>query len=345
MIEFGSYFHNCEINFHQNSNFFNKIGTLNYYESGRHALEAIIKQEKWKRIWIPAYFCYEVVDNISSLGIEIKFYDDNPLRTDDNDCIKKIQYQDNDVLLRTNYFGLRDKRSNKGINIPVIEDHTHAIDSEWALNSDADWCVASLRKSYPIAGGGILWSPQNKPLPKQLDATKDCEEMADIRYEAMQMKTTYLKNNDGDKNIFREKFILTEDMIGSLPISGMDSKSFNLIQSMNINEWTDIRRKNWNIAYDILDDKFNILKPSTQNDAFYPLSLVIFCDNYNDRDLLRQHLISNSIYPAILWDVPQDTNYPDALDFSKRMLSIHCDARYSTDDIKKMCQIINEFYD
>lgn len=342
MIEFGSYFHNCEINFHKDSNFFKKIGTLNYYESGRHALEAILKQEKWERIWIPAYFCYEVINHLSSLGIEIRFYDDNPLKIDDNDCIKKIPYQNNDVLLRTNYFGLRNKRSNEEINIPVIEDHTHAIDSEWALNSDADWCVASLRKSYPIAGGGILWSPQNKSMPKQLDATKDCEEMANIRYEAMKMKSLYLKNG-GEKNVFREKFISSEDMIGNLSISGMDHKSFRLIQSMNIDEWTDIRRKNWNIAYDILADKFNILKPSATNDAFCPLSLIIFCDTCNDRDLLRQYLISNSIYPAILWDVPQDTNYPDALDFSKRMLSIHCDARYSTEDIKEMCKIINAF--
>ena len=169
--------------------------------------------------------------------------------------------------------------------------------------------------------------------------------MANIRYEAMRLKASYLKNNNGDKNIFREKFILTENMIGSLPISGMDVESFKIIQSMDIEKWTSIRRNNWNIAYDILANKFNVLKPSTINDTFCPLSLVILCDTCNDRDLLRQHLISNSIYPAILWDVPQDTNYPDALDFSKRMLSIHCDARYSTDDIKKMCQIINAFYD
>lgn len=342
MIEFGSYFHNCEIKSHQDSYFFERIGTLTYYESGRHALEAIIKQEKWERIWFPAYFCYEVIDYISSLGIEVKFYNDNPLKIDDDYTVKYLPYKEGDVLLRTNYYGLRNKRSNEEINIPVIEDHTHAIDSEWALNSDADWCVASLRKSYPIVGGGILWSPQNKSIPKQLNATKECEEMANIRYEAMQMKTSYLKNG-GDKNAFREKFILSEDMIGKLSISGMDSKSFRLIQSMNIDEWTDIRRKNWNTAYDILDDKFNILKPSATNDAFCPLSLIIFCDTYNDRDLLRQHLISNSIYPAILWDVPQDTNYPDALDFSKRMLSIHCDARYSTEDIKEMCKIINAF--
>lgn len=344
MIEFGSDFHRCEDDFIKNTSCFKDLVNLRYYASGRHALEAIIKQEKWERIWIPAYFCYEVIDYISSLGLEVKFYDDNPLKIDDDYTVKYLPYKEGDVLLRVNYYGLRNKRSNKEINIPVIEDHTHAIDSEWAIKSDADWCMASLRKSLPIAGGGILWSPQNKSMPKQLDATKDCEKMAGIRYEAMRKKAFYL-NNGGDKNEFREKFISSEEMIGKLSISGMDSKSFRLIQSINMDEWTDIRRKNWNTAYDILADKFNILKPPATNDAFCPLSLIIFCDTYNDRDLLRQYLISNSIYPAILWDVPQDTNYPDVLDFSKRMLSIHCDARYSTEDIQEMCQIINKFYD
>ena len=120
MIEFGSDFHGCEDDFIKNTSCFKDLVNLRYYASGRHALEAIIKQEKWERIWIPAYFCYEVIDYISSLGLEVKFYDDNPFKIDDDYTVKYLPYKEGDVLLRVNYYGLRHKRSNKELNIPVI---------------------------------------------------------------------------------------------------------------------------------------------------------------------------------------------------------------------------------
>lgn len=343
MIEFGSDFHSCENAFVSDSNYFERIERLNHYASGRQAIEDIINQEKWKRIWIPVYFCYEVIDYISSLGIEVKLYDDNPLKIDDDYTIKYLPYKEGDVLLRVNYFGLRNKRSNKELTIPVIEDHTHSIVSDWAINSDADWCVASLRKSLPIACGGILWSPQKRNIPKQIHTSEECENMASIRYEAMQVKALYL-DKGGDKNKFREKFILSEAMIEELSLTNMDTKSLNIIENMDIMQWFDNRRYNWEILCSKLSDKFNIIKPS-HSEVFYPFSAIILCDSHKEREVLRQYLIKNSIYPAILWNIPDSCEYPIALDFSKKMLSIHCDARYNADKITSMSQIINAYYD
>lgn len=343
MIEFGSDFHRCEDDFIKNTSCFKDLVNLRYYASGRHALEAIIKQEKWERIWFPAYFCYEVIDYISSLGIEVKFYDDNPLKIDDDYTVKYLPYKEGDVLLRVNYYGLRNKRSNKELNIPVIEDHTHSIVSDWAIKSDADWCVASLRKSLPIACGGLLWSPQKRNVPNQINTSEECEKMAGVRYEAMKKKAFYL-NNGGDKNEFREKYILSEKMIEELSLTKMDTKSLNIIETMNIIQWFDNRRHNWEILCTKLSDKFNIIKP-LHNEEFYPFSTIILCDSHKEREILRQYLIENSIYPAILWNLPENSEFSNALDFSKKMLSIHCDARYTNEDIEKMCQTINEFYD
>ena len=43
--------------------------------------------------------------------------------------------------------------------------------------------------------------------------------------------------------------------------------------------------------------------------------------------------------------VPKDSYFVDAYDFSEKMLSIHCDARYNEDDIKYICEQIASFYD
>ena len=54
--------------------------------------------------------------------------------------------------------------------------------------SAAGYGIASLRKSWPVAAGGILWSPKGKQLPEDIKASEDCEKMAEIPYPAMAMK-------------------------------------------------------------------------------------------------------------------------------------------------------------
>ncbi|WP_287620957.1 hypothetical protein [Parabacteroides sp.] len=343
MKEYGSDFHVCGMDYRIPSNLFNNIGNFRFYACGRHAIDAIILQEGWKRIWIPAYFCYEVINHIKQLGIEIIFYDDNPLCEDDDILVRNLPYRERDVLLRMNYFGLRNRRSNKCISVPVIEDHSHDLFSNWSLNSDADWCIASVRKSLPVAAGGILWSPLGKRLPDQIESTGLCERMASIRYDAMRIKSDYLKM-DGDKTAFREKYIQSERMLAQLPLSGMDKESFASLLTIDLKQWIYRRFENWNAAIDMLNRRFVILK-SLDIEYWQPFSLVFLCESFEERMALRQYLIKNCIYPAILWEILDNSHFMNALDFSRRMLSIPCDARYNQEQIKKMCSIINSFYD
>ena len=69
--------------------------------------------------------------------------------------------------------------------------------------------------------------------------------------------------------------------------------------------------------------------------------MVLLLENKEKRDALRKRLIADSVYPAILWNVP-GTASDASRDFSERMLSVHCDGRYSEDDIKQLANIIND---
>jgi len=349
MKEFGSDFHRCDADFRNTISEAGSVSLMDVYDHtrkyacGRHAIDAIVAARGWKRIWIPAYFCYEVIAHIQATGIEVKLYDDNPLREDDDALVRSLDYRDGDVLLRMNYFGLRGKRNNDGIMVPVIEDHTHDLTSEWARKSDADYCIASIRKSLPVAAGGILWSPKGLPLPDGIRATAECETMADMRYEGMQMKHDYLKQMSVDKDAFREKFLTSEELIEKLGLSGMDRESNEIACNLNIGMWTELRADNWHIAYELLKDSFTILKPFSGEYWQNPFSLIILCDSAEERTALRTHLIKNLIYPAILWQVPEDTEFGSVLDISQRMLSIHVDARYSRNDIHELCNRIAQY--
>lgn len=351
MKEFGSDFHKCDFNFSVDKFHLDILGNKRFYACGRHAIEAIIKQEGWIRIWMPAYFCYEVIKYIKSTGIEVIFYNDYPLCEKDDDIVRSLPYKKGDVLFRTDYFGLRKWRSNKGISVPVIEDHTHGLITDWAIRSDADWCIASLRKSLPVAAGGVLWSPKNKKLPDGMKSTYECLEMTNIRYEAMAMKSSYLRTTyatdkeDADvKHIFREKFIESEEMIDNMSLSGIDEQSKNIANSLNIKQWTDFRVDNWQTAVRVLDKRFVVLG-SERTEVLQPFSLVLLLESAAARNALQNYLVKQKIYPAILWRIPDESDFIEAKAFSERMLSIHCDIRYSRNDIIEMCNTINKFYD
>lgn len=341
-MEFGSDFHRCEENFAGKNGFIDKIKNIRYYASGRFSIEAILKKELYKRIWIPSYFCYEVVEHIENLNVKVIFYDDNPLSLNDDFVLSRLPYEDGDVLLRVNYFGLRARRSNRNIKVPVIEDHSHDILSDWSLHSDADWCIASIRKLFPVAAGGILWSPKGMILPDQIEPSMQCLEMSDMRYNAMSLKSEYLKKG-GDKSFFRKKYLDSESMIDRLDISGMDYQSEKIFKGLDVSLWTEQKNTNWRLAKNILGKVCNIL--DTKEDIKYnPFSLIILSESEKDRDKLRQYMIANAIYPAILWNVPESTDFKDSLNLSKRILSLHCDGRYSFDEISSMCSIIKTYY-
>lgn len=350
MKEFGSDFHRCDTDFRilcqdvSRVSLMNMYGcTLRMYACGRHAIDALVEAEGWKRIWVPAYFCYEVIAHIKATGIEVSLYDDNPLREDDDVLVRSLNYREGDVLLRMNYFGIRELRTNKGIPVPVIEDHTHDLTSQWALKSDADYCIASIRKSLPVAAGGILWSPKGLPLPNNIESTEECETMAGIRYEGMRMKREYLLQMNVDKDAFRKKYLTSEKLIEELKLSGMDKESNTIACNLNIGLWSEIRADNLRIAYEQLRHKFTILKPSVSDYWQNPFSLILLCKNAEERTALRAHIIKNMIYPAILWQMPVDTEFKRALDFSQRMLSVHVDARYNRNDILELCNRISQF--
>ena len=339
MIEFGSDYHLCGENYIRESSC-NFLDDKRLYACGRHAFAALILHNKWKRIWIPAYFCYEVIDYIKTLHIDVRLYNDFPRNDNSIETIEQLSFEDGDVLLRVNYFGFENPTIQLKLSVPIIEDHTLGLNSFWALNSTADWCIASLRKSLPIAMGGALWSPKGYTLPPLINVTNEFNSLVTDRYAAMQLKSLYLEDKFHHKDVFRSLYIQTEQQIETLDISGLDSKSLQIIERMDVEKWLSIKKRNWDVACECLK-MYDLLSLDVEE----PFSIVIKCKSEEERDNLKMYLVGRNIYPAILWQMPDGDDFSEACDFSKRMLSIHCDARYSEDDIKYVCNQIVNFYD
>jgi len=329
MLEFGSDFHFCA---NINLCFENKLSLINarFYANGRQALQAIIKFNSWKRIWIPEYFCYEIIEILRKDGIVIELYPDAPT-FDDVSIISNISFKEGDVLLRMNFFGLRKWRDNHEIPVPVIEDHSHDLVGDWPSNSNADWVIASLRKTLPIPEGGILWSPKKLELPPPLLSTIENDKLTYKRLSAMLLKGLYLKDQSVPKDIYRQMFIETEESFSILELSSISSECFLLFKHLDIEELYSKKNTNWNQLTEIEGNNISILKPENITNC-NPFSLIIQFRNKSERDLIYKRLIKNEIYPAILWKIP-DNSTLKVKNMSDTLISVHCDARYNVSDI------------
>ena len=163
MKEFGSDFHYIDSFHKEGKRLCDYYTSANYYADGRQALIHLYKSQGWERLWIPEYFCYDVIQSLKDAGLNLVFYTDLPDNSNDCDTLFAIQkkglFRHTDAVLRVNYFGMRSYRCTSELPVAVVEDHTHDLLGDWSCKSTADWCVASLRKTLPIPEGGILWSP------------------------------------------------------------------------------------------------------------------------------------------------------------------------------------------
>lgn len=304
---------------------------------GRQCIVVLICQYGWKRIWMPDYFCYEVIETIKEqTGIEVRFYEDNPLCEGE---VENLPYEEGDVLLRMNFFGMRGQRSNKKIPCPVIEDHSHDPFGHWALYSDADWCISSIRKILPLPEGGMMWSPKGYNLTIDLQPSEENEKIAAIRWEGMEMKAAYLRGEDVNKEEFRKRYTETEEWFDHAEPVLIDSRSKDVVtQQLDINLWQGAKRRNWQLLQSLVNkDVCQVLKP--EDESCTAFSLILLFASKERRDAVRKRLIEACVYPAILWNVPESASAASK-DFSERMLSIHCDGRYTEEDVKQLADIL-----
>lgn len=344
MIEFGSDFHYIKPYNSEGKTLSEFYPSANYYADGRQSLIHLYISQGWERLWVPEYYCYDVIKSLKEAGLNIMFYADFPEYKDDDSTLNSIQkkgyFRPTDAILRVNYFGLRSYRCIEGLSVAaIVEDHTHDLIGEWARKSVADWCIASLRKTLPIPEGGILWSPKGYSLPDVPKVSEKNEKVATVRWNAMELKEYYLAGDDIEKSAFRSGYVDTEAFFDTCDVCALDKRSQEYLLSFDIDSWYQRKMENWRLLSDIKYPDVRVLKPEMIQ--CYPFSMVLVFSSQDKRDRVRKALIDSSVYPAILWNIPSPAN-GDVFMMSSNMLSIHCDARYSVEDIEQLKLIIQK---
>jgi hypothetical protein len=319
------------------------------YASGRDAMHALLMQGQeargWKRLLVPSYYCQQVVESFKASGIDICLYEDGP--GEGHLALHTLPLQPGDVLLVVNFFGLDgspDYQSLDRKQVEIIEDHSHDPWSDWAYASRADWCVASLRKALPLPDGGALWSPIDHRLPPQPEVNPQRSAASASRLAGMMLKMLYLEGYDVDKHDFRTLSFATEASFCEPGASGMTAWSISLMRALPVAHMRGLRRRNFNLLDEALAGMpgLQVLHGSSDQ-ACCPFSCVLRLDSSAQRDQLRAHLLRAQIYPAVLWPLekPAVPGIPGRhLELSRRLLSLHCDIRYSDTDMLRVAAAV-----
>ena len=200
------------------------------------------------------------------------------------------------------------------------------------------------RKTLPIPEGGVVWSPKGlslneKGIMKSEKISSEAEIIGHKRWQAMEMKAAYLRGEDVKKEEFRKILVETEGWFDAAEPVMIDDRPMRFIEELDINAWYNAKKRNWRMLCQLVNTKARILRPDDESCNMF--SFAILAPTRDLREQWRKGLIERNINPAVLWNVPEKA-HSQVRDISDRILSIHCDGRYSAEDIEIMAKLINQ---
>lgn len=306
------------------------------FASGRDALRWLLSTRPPGRLLVPSFFCQDVVRSLVEVVQQVVVYADSPLQP--APAWADIPLQAGDAVLRVAYFGVRSAGGGGPVpdGVTVIEDHTHGPCGAPARASEADFCIASLRKLWPLADGGALWSPRAHPVPDPPEVSADAERASGIKLAGMVLKAQYLGGEHVEKATFRELLDRGERGLYGPHPSGITPWSRALLDTIPFESLEQARRARFARLVAALPGLpgYEVLHPAAP--GLVPFSAFFVFDRAGARDAVHRDLVDQRVYASGLWplDDPLLPGVPEAhRDLARRSFSVPVDVRYTLADM------------
>ncbi len=269
--EIGGYF---QLEMNKKKEYHRKAIALN---SGRNALEYILRATYFKKIYLPFYTCDVLLEPIKKTYLSYEFYEINEKL---EPIINNIY--SNEVILITNYFGILDdavkKLANKYPN--VIIDNCQAFYSKPIKGVDTFY---SCRKFFGVPDGSYLFT--NRKLKKKITLDISHQRMSHLLIrEDMNAKKGYAQ------------FLKNEKLIRNQPIKKMSLITSSLMKTINYNKAKEKRRDNFLFLHQYFEqtNELNIITNKDSVPMIYPYLT-------KKGQKFKEKLIANKIYVATYW--------------------------------------------
>lgn len=329
--------------------------TIQFFARGRDALLALWEHvaRPGSRIWVPAFFCQHVVESWRKSGLRIASYLDHPSRHAPD--WSSLDAQPHDLVLAVNFFGIHHaapwtqwKQNNP--DVLLIEDHTHDPASRWARESEADFAIASLRKTMPAPDGAAIWSPLHRyvPLARRYKAEL---RSSSLYLAAMICKSQYLQDAEERADLHR-LYRQLEQAAADVPMGhqprALSPASTSIVNRGVSHQRRERREANCRRLLEYLD-LARLAEAGTQPlfqtwpDGHCPLNPILVCRDRRTRDELRNWLIAARIYAPIHWQV-EPSPWPEVSRLSERILTVPVDFRCSDAEVRTTAEQLNQFF-
>lgn len=287
-------------------------------DSGRSALQYIIENYNFKRIWLPVYNCPLVGKRISEVGdIEIKWYN---LENDFSPQISNERFCVGDALLWVNYCGIMpasliDKVANmqKEIPVKIIIDNIQAYFSEPRMDV---LNIYSCRKFLGVPDGGHIIGNDIKI--KEL-----------LRYSTADNYLYLLKAIETGSNSVYGDYQISEKRFSEANIVyGMPLLTERVLSNINYENVIARRKANFiELHLRLQDSNRLIIDTSTITPSVYPYLT-------SDGEL-REKLLDNSIYISRFWKHVLTNEFSNLFerDLAEYLIPLPIDQRYNIEDM------------
>lgn len=295
--------------------------------TGRNALEYIIRANGYKKVYLPYYICGSVLEPINKLDLDLEYYFiDSGLNI--NFDFKKIK--DKELLVYVNYFGIYDCKIKELImqkeefNFDLCIDNTQSFFSK---PMEGVHTIYSARKFFGVPDGAYLYT--DKLLDKDIEKEVGFDKFIHL------IKRIDLGANESYDD-FRESFKFHSNQ----PIKEMSKLSRRILSSIDYNDVSYKRLANFFYIHNRLGkyNEIDIDIDSLKAPMVYPF----LNTNINQ---LREHLISNGVFVAQYWKDVVDLVDKNTMEYklAEGLTSIPIDQRYDQDDMKYICKTVEDY--
>lgn len=331
---------------------------------GSTALYAILKSLNFsvRNILVPVNVCEIVIPVIQLAGFSPIFYDVNPDTGNSGlENIKASYTGEEAVLLAVHNFGVPleiDLISEwaKEKEIFFIEDVCNALGSTWKNLPLGNWGDAAIysfgySKIVELGFGGGLTVRESglrqkvKELISYFDLYSGLHKEADHEF---QSKLRILRKDPGNQKpeIYRKLY----ENYGKFLIYRLDEQSVNLIKDALVDLDTILfsrHQKAMMYKKGIISSKILHIQ-EVPGQIFWRYNILL---EPQRRDELLKLLIDNTIwaskwYPPVnqlFFEQNESGSYPGAEQFSKRVINLFVDERFSMEEVKRTISLINQF--
>ena len=287
--------------------------------TGRNCLEYILRVRKYRKVFIPYYTCDVLLEPFEKLGVAYEYYHINEAL----EIAVKLELQQGEALLYTNYFGLKQRYIEKlaiQFGQQLIVDNTQAFYSKPIEGIDTFY---TCRKFFGVSDGAYLY----------IDRTLDEELDQDVSWERM----TFLnKRIDlGAEAGYADFKELSRSLVGQ-PVKRMSKLTERMMRSIDYQTIAQQRRDNYHYLHEHLASS-NLLQLKMDDEAV-PMVYPYFAEGNG----LRERLIDNKVFVARYW--PNVLEWAPSGSFESKLTRqvqhLPVDQRYGRNEMNRIIEII-----